>query len=216
MTDAYELDTTPTDGEHGDANERAAAPADDEADGGSGDGGIEESLGVPIPDDHVGAFVAEAFEDTERRTEWPEVVDRFVPAEAREDWRGLSMRERAVEVLDRAAAYDAEAVDLLADISTAQGSPTPETRERYQEALRKRRNADIFRDGVADAYASGRIDDEDLVAAVEDHGFSTETIAEREDELDRVANAFGFEFRPYGGTLFDTEDDATTDDFEAW
>ncbi|MFC7194601.1 hypothetical protein ACFQL4_07960 [Halosimplex aquaticum] len=68
-----------------------------------------------------------------------------------------------------------------------------------------RRNADAFRDGVAAAYAEGRIGDEELVAAVERSDFDTGQIARREDELERVTSAYDFDYRPYGGTLFDEE-----------
>jgi len=177
-----------------------------------------ESLGVSVPDDHVGAFVAEAFEDVERDTTWTEVVGALVAEAARDAWADLSRTEQAVEVLAAAADYDERAVELLADVPTDRGAPTEEIRERYEEALRCRRNADRFRDGIAAAYADGYLGDDQLVAAVEAFGFDTATIAEREDELDTVANSYEFEFRPYGGTLMtdDEEDDQTMDDFEAW
>ena len=79
---------------------------------------------------------------------------------------------------------------------------------------RRRRTA-----GRPDAYDAGRVDDDGLVTALEAAEFDTERIAEREDELERVANAYDFEFRPYGGTLMHDEDDEggnRTDDFEAW
>ncbi|NHN61581.1 MULTISPECIES: hypothetical protein [Halorussus] len=180
----------------------------------------EESLGVSIPDDHVGAFVAEAFEDVERDTAWDEVVDAMVADEAREAWNDLSATEQVVQVLSAAAHYDERAVDRLADIPTDRGRPTQEIRSEFDEAARCRRNADQFRDGVAAAYADGVVDDDELVAAVERADFDTGVIAEREDELDRVASAYDFEFRPYGGTLMhdeaDEEGENPMDDFEAW
>ncbi|WP_135805456.1 hypothetical protein [Halorussus marinus] len=177
-----------------------------------------ESLGVSVPDEHVGAFVAEAFEDVERDTTWKEVVGALVAEEARDAWADLSRTEQAVEVLAAAADYDERAVELLAEVPTDRGEPTSEIRDRYEEALRCRHNADRFRDGIAAAYADGYLADDQLVAAVEAFGFDTALIAEREDELDTVANTYEFEFRPYGGTLMtdDEGDDQTMDGFEAW
>jgi hypothetical protein len=179
-----------------------------------------ESLGVSIPDEHVGAFVAEAFEDVERDTTWEAVVSSLVADEAREEWDGLSATERIAAVLSAAADYDERAADRLAGIPTDRGEPTPEIREEFDEAMRCRGNADAFRDGVAAAYAEGRVGDDELIAAVEEGDFDMTVIAEREDELDRVANAFDFEFRPYGGTLMHDGDDEDgenpMDDFEAW
>lgn len=179
-----------------------------------------ESIGVAVPDEHVGAFVAEAFEDVERDTSWTEVVEALVADDAREAWDDLSPTEQVVEVLSAADGYDERAVERLRDVPTDRGKPTGKMRESFEEALRCRRNADGFRDGVAAAYAEGRVGDDELVAAVESFGFDTDTIAEREDELDRVANAYDFEFRPYGGTLM-TDDEGEDgedpmDDFEAW
>ena len=76
-------------------------------------------------------------------------------------------------------------------------------------------------DGVAAAYADGVVGDDELVAAVEESDFDTAVIAEREDELERVANAYDLDFRPYGGTLMHDEEDEGDDenpleDFEAW
>jgi hypothetical protein len=179
-----------------------------------------ESLGVSIPDEHVGAFVAEAFEDVERDTTWEAVVSSLVADEAREEWDGLSATEQVAAVLSAAADYDERAADRLAGIPTDRGEPTPEISEEFDEAMRCRGNADAFRDGVAAAYAEGRVGDDELIAAVEEGDFDTTVIAEREDELDRVANAFDFEFRPYGGTLMHDGDDEDgenpMDDFEAW
>ncbi|UPW01404.1 hypothetical protein M0R88_04705 [Halorussus gelatinilyticus] len=185
-------------------------------------GGTEnESVGVSIPDDHVGAFVAEVFEDVERDTTWEQVVSALVAEEAREEWNELSAREQIAAVLSTAADYDERAADRLAGIPTDRGKPTPEIREEYDEAMRCRRNADQFRDGVAAAYAEGVVGDDELVAAVEEGEFDAGVVAEREDELDRVANAFDFDYRPYGGTLMHDEDGESDEenpleDFEAW
>lgn len=225
----YELDSTAdADGEQADANDGAGARNDDARDGdtptGDARGGgprdsgprdgddagersnasLDESLGVSIPDEHVGAFVAEAFEDPERSTSWAEAVDAMVAPDVRGAWDDLSPRERAAEVLSKAAAYDRRAVDRL------DGVPLDPDREAVpdavREALRCRRNADAFRDAVADAYGEGRLDDDDLVAAVDAADFETATIARREDLLERVTEAYDVDFRPYGGTLMDADD----------
>ncbi|MFC4450912.1 hypothetical protein [Halorussus aquaticus] len=180
-----------------------------------------ESLGVSIPDEHVGAFVAEVFEDVERKTTWDQIVSSLVAEEARDEWEALAPSEQVAAVLSTATDYDERATDRLAGIPTDRGRPTPEIREEFDEAMRCRGNADKFRDGVAAAYDEGVIDDDELVAAVEDGDFDTDLIAQREDELERVANAYDFEFRPYGGTLMHDEDgeddeDDPMDDFEAW
>ncbi|UPV75353.1 hypothetical protein M0R89_04625 [Halorussus limi] len=179
-----------------------------------------ESVGVSIPDEHVGAFVAEVFEDVESDTTWDRIVSALVADDAREEWDALAPSEQVAAVLSAAADYDERAVERLAGIPTDRGKPTPEIRDDYDEAMRCRRNADRFRDGVAAAYDEGVVGDDELVAAVEEGEFDTGVIAEREDELDRVANAFDFEYRPYGGTLMheeDGEDDENPmDDFEAW
>jgi copper chaperone CopZ len=165
----------------------------------------EEAMGVPIPDEHVGAFVAEAFEDPERSTAWDEVVDQMVAPAARDAWAELSAAEQTVEVLDKAAEYDRRAADELERIPTNKPEATPEIRSAFEEAKRLRRNADAFRDGVASAYQSGRIDDDELVGAVDESDFDTEQIAAREDELESVTAAYGFDYSPYGGTLFDED-----------
>ncbi|GGN90652.1 MULTISPECIES: hypothetical protein [Haloarcula] len=42
-----------------------------------------------------------------------------------------------------------------------------------------------------------------LVGTVEDAGFETDTIAQREEKLELVAEKHDFECEPYGGTLLD-------------
>lgn len=166
-------------------------------------GDLDQSLGVTIPEDHVGAFVAEAFEDPERSTTWEDVVGSLVAPDARPAWEELSAREQAVEVLAKADEYDERAVEHLDAV------PLNADREAVvgdvEEALRCRRNADAFRDGLAAAYADGHLDDDALVGALEDVGFDTETLAEREDLLEQVDDAYGLEYRPYGGTLMDAD-----------
>ncbi|QCS42899.1 hypothetical protein [Natrinema versiforme] len=230
MTD--ELDSTPTDeSQPADgpqaAGESNAAP--DHEHEGSDEGcttessaagtgsGIEESLGVTIPDDHVGAFVAQAFEDVERSTEWTEAVEAVVADEARDAWRSLSARQQVVELLTMADRYDERATDLLEGIPLDRGGLDDDLRERFEEATRLRRNADVLRDGIAAGYAEGRVGDDELVAAVEDFEFDTASIAEREDALDTVANTYDLDFRPYGGTLMtEREPDEDAEEFEAW
>ncbi|WP_436932632.1 hypothetical protein [Halosimplex halobium] len=193
-TEPYSLDAQP------ETTEGGGEPSDD-----------EEARGVPIPDEHVGAFVAEAFEDAERSTTWAEVVDAMVAPAARDEWAELSAVEQAVEVLRQAAEYDRRATDELERIPTNRAEPTPEIRSSFEEAKRLRRNADAFRDGVATGYAEGRIDDEELVAAVERSEFDTTQIARREDALESVTAVYDFDYRPYGGTLFD-EDQAADEE----
>lgn len=177
----------------------------------------DDSIGVSIPDEHVGAFVAEAFEDVERNTAWEEVVGALVAKEARDAWDELEPTEQVTEILSAADDYDKRAVEYFTEIPTDRGSPTAEIRQRFEEAMRCRRNADQFRDAVADAFAEDHVDDEELVSAIEAAEFDTAVIAEREDELERVANAYNFDFRPYGGTLMHDEgDENAMDDFEAW
>ncbi|WP_415381232.1 hypothetical protein [Halosimplex sp. TS25] len=197
--ETYSLGAQPeaTDRSDGASNGRSSDGTDGPVD--------DEAMGVPIPDEHVGAFVAEAFEDPERTTTWADVVDAMVAPDARDAWEGLSVAEQTVEVLGQAAEYDRRATDELERIPTNRGEPTPEIRSSFAEARRLRRNADAFRDGVAAAYADGRIDDDELVAAVEESDFDTGQIARREDELERVTSAYDFDYRPYGGTLFDEE-----------
>lgn len=181
-------------------------PSDDAAQTEQAGPAEDEAMGVPIPDEHVGAFVAEAFEDPERSTEWDEVVDAMVAPEARDAWDALGATEQTVEVLDQAAEYDRRATDELERIPTNRNEPTPETRDRFDEAKRLRRNGDVFRDGVAAAYADGRIDDDELREAVETSALDAGQIARREDELERVTSVYDFDFRPYGGTLFDEDE----------
>ncbi|WP_458208130.1 hypothetical protein [Haladaptatus sp. NG-SE-30] len=178
-----------------------------------------DSLGISIPDEYVGAFVAEVFEDVERNTTWEEVVAALVAEEARGAWDALDPEAQVAEVLSATADFDERAVSHLAEISTDHDSPTPEIRHQFEEAKRCRRNADQFRDGVADAFAEGHVDDDELVSAVARADFDTTIIAEREDEMERVTNVYDFDFRPYGGTLMHDEDDESEsqlDDFEAW
>jgi len=179
---------------------------------------------VPIPRDHVGAFVAEAFEDPERDTDWGTVVETVVADEARTAWESLSPSEQAAELLSMAADYDRRATELLAsiplggtdapDMDTNAEEETPPTavEEQFEEATRRRRNADLIRDGIADAYAAGRIDDEAILEVVETVGFDTGRIARRERRLEAVADAHGFDFRPYGGTLFSAEPEGSDDE----
>lgn len=239
MTDGYELDTTAGGSREkhdrggrgsrgGDAasganggrvtgGERAASDDRREARGGGHAAGLDESLGVTVPEEHVGAFVAEAFEDVERSTEWDEAVDAVVSDEARDAWAALSLRDQVVELLRMADGFDAEATELLDGIPIDRGSPTDETRERFEEAKRLRRNADVLRDAIAAGYADGYVSDDDLVGAVESFGFDTDRIAAREDALDAVANAYDLDFRPYGGTLMtEREPDEDAEEFEAW
>ena len=161
----------------------------------------EQSVGLSIPEEYAGEFVAEVFEDAERSTDWPGVVDAFVPSDRREEWATLDATGQVCQVLDRADAYDRDAVDALEGIAADADRSTARTA--FDEAIRCRHNADGFRNAVADAYARGRIDDGGLVAAVERTGFETDIIARREELLELIAEKHGFEFRPYGGTLLD-------------
>lgn len=162
---------------------------------------LEEAVGMEIPDEHVGAFVAEVFEDAERATTWTDIVDSMVAPEARDAWESLTSVEQAVEVLQMADDYDERAADLLAGIEVDSDDPDESTIAAFEEATRLRNNADAFRDGIAAAYDEGHIDDDGLVEAVETFGFDTETIARREDELERVTSVYDLDYRPYGGTL---------------
>jgi len=168
----------------------------------------EEAVGMAIPDEHVGAFVAEVFEDPEKSTAWSEVVDAMVAPSARDAWDQLSPEEQIVEVLKQAHDYDCEARDQLAAIPTDGAADLDDVESRFAEARRCRTNADTFRDGVAAAYASGRLDDDQLVAAIETVGFDTELISDRESELERVANHFELDYQPYGGTLIENDGEA--------
>jgi len=199
----YELDT--------DGTEDTDAQPDDTETTAS-----EPSLGIQIPDDHVGPFVAQALEDPERSTDWAAVVDELVAPSARDAWDRLSPAEQATEVLSKAAEFDRraiarfEAVSLNAERTAVQAD--------IDEGLRCRRNADTFRDGVAAAYESGRLDDDEIVEALAEADFETELIAKREDLLERLDGAFDIEFQPYGGTLMDDDDgpEPDTDHGETW
>jgi len=171
--------------------------------GEEGDGG--ESLGVTVPDDHVAAFVAEAFEDAERDTDWAEVVDSVVDADARDAWEALCPQAQAAELLEIADTYDERAVERLAAVPLDGEELSGDARERFDDAKRCRRNADRIRDGIADGFATGRLDDSELVGALDAVDFDTDTIAEREDHLEAVAGAYDVDFRPYGGTLVHDE-----------
>lgn len=205
----YELDNTPDGTTDGSTDEREVTDANGPS-GGDGDGSrtagetLEDAVGVTVPDEHVGAFVAEAFEDVERDTAWCDVVDAFVPPSARDEWNELSPRERATAVLDRASEYDRSAVDGFAEIPCSVGGDLD--RETLSEALRCRRNADQFRDGVAAAYADDIVDDDALVGAVDDSAFDTELVGERERLLEEVDEYYDVDFRPYGGQLFDADE----------
>lgn len=180
------------------------------------DVGRDEAVGVTIPDEHVGAFVAQAFEDPERDTSWQDVVDSLVPADALTAWRELDPTEQAVEVLEMADEYDSRAVELLEAIPLTGGELSSEHEESVEDALRCRRNADILRDGLAAAYHETHLSEGDLRTAVESFEFDTETVAEREDVLESVAQAYNFDFRPYGGTLFTDEEETVPESEEVW
>lgn len=215
MTDTYELDElNGTNSSKTDSSDVTHGGADG---GGDGDqaNGLEEALGVPVPDEHVGAFVAETFEDAERDTTWEQVVDAMVAPEARDAWAALTPREQVVEVLGMADEYDRRAVEHL-DAVPLEASADPEPD--LAEARRLRRNADVFRDGVAAAYAEGHVGDEALVAAVEESAFATDRVARREELMEQVAKVHEVEFRPYGGTLIGESDreTATPASGETW
>ncbi|MDF9746565.1 hypothetical protein [Natrinema salsiterrestre] len=219
----YELDSTPTDeprsanGESNANRDRDEHDADCTTDSSASGSTLEESLGVTIPDDHVGAFVAQAFEDVERSTEWTEAVDAVVAEDARAAWQSLTSKRQVVELLTMADGFDERATELLEGIPLDRGGLDDDMREQFDEATRLRRNADVLRDGIAAGYAEGRVTDEELVAAVEAFEFDTGTIAEREDALDTVANTYDLDYRPYGGTLMtEREPDEDADEFEAW
>lgn len=161
----------------------------------------EESVGVSVPEDHVGAFVAQAFEDPERSTTWSEVVQEAIAPSAREAWDRLEPREQVSELLAMADEFDERAVDLLSKIPTDRTAPSERIDELFAEARRCRRNADRLRDGIADAYAEGRIGGNELATAVDSSGFETGTIAEREALIEEVTDVYDYDFRPYGGTL---------------
>jgi len=204
MTDAPRTDTDePYQPEFGGQRAESHDGDTDDSDGPVAD---DEAVGVPVPDDHVGAFVAQAFEDPERSTEWGDVVSAMIAPSARDAWESLSPVEQAVEVLRKAAEYDRRATDALERVPTNAGTADPEIRQAFDDAKRLRRNADTFRDGIAAAYRDGRLDDDTLVEAVERAEFDTGVIAEREDALERVTSVYDLDYRPYGGTMFDTEE----------
>jgi len=224
----YDLDATETDEAHS-ADDRANAGdrgGIDQRASASGDGGedptdrLADAFGVTVPEEHVGAFVAEAFEDAERDTDWGDVVDEFVPEEARDAWAELRPRDRAQAVLDAAASFDEEATETLEAVPLDASADRGAVEAQVEEALRLRRNADTFRDGVAAAYADGRLDDDALVAAVADSGFADDAVARRESALETVADVHDVDFRPYGGRLFDADEgpdpDVDHDASETW
>ncbi len=239
----YELDTTATDAQHADATDDAK-PTDsqntDSRPDDANDGGTDadsrpddaddtdspatelgDAIGVSIPDEHVGAFVAEAFEDAERDTAWDDVVDAFVDPGVRDAWSELSAREQVVEVLDAAARFDERAAETLESVPLDATADDVDGEDvDVAEALRCRRTADQFRDGVASAYAAGRVDDDALVQAVQTSAFDTELLARRESALETVSDVHDVDFRPYGGQLFDAEDgpdpDVDHDATETW
>jgi len=201
----YELDSTGT----------AAAQDETKSENDEG-GGAESSLGMTIPEDHVGAFVAEALEDPERATAWDDVVDTMVAPAARDAWAALSPVEQATEVLSKAAEYDRRAIEHF-EAAPLDGDRS-EAEPDIDEGLRCRRNADTFRDGVAAAYGDGRLDDDGLVDALEAAEFDTEVIAKREDLLEQIDSVFEIEYSPYGGTLMDDDDgpEPETEHGETW
>jgi hypothetical protein len=201
----YELDSTGT----------AAEQGENKSENDDG-GGLESSLGMTIPEDHVGAFVAEALEDPERATTWDDVVDTMVAPVARDAWAELSPVKQATEVLSKAAEFDRRAIEYFEAVPLDGDRSEAETD--IDEGLRCRRNADTFRDGVAAAYGDGRIDDDGLVDALEAAEFDTEVIARREDLIERIDSVFEIDYRPYGGTLMDDDDgpEPETEHGETW
>lgn len=185
----------------------------------SGGDAPDRSVGVSVPDEHVGAFVAQAFEDPERSTTWNEVVSAVVGDGAREAWETLTPGDQVQELLAIADDYDERAVEAFEAIPLDRRDPTPEMDDRFAEATRCRRNADRLRDGIAAAYADGRIDEDSLASAVEDYGFETTTIAEREDLVEAITEAYDYDVRPYGGVLMEQDDpdaDAATAGGDPW
>ncbi|MFC7136185.1 hypothetical protein ACFQRB_05665 [Halobaculum litoreum] len=166
----------------------------------------DRSVGVSVPEDHVGAFVAQAFEDPERSTTWTEVVSEVVAAEARDAWDALSPAEQVQELLAVADDYDERAVEALEAVPLDGVEPTDEVDDLFEEATRCRRNADRIRDGVAAAYTEDRIEADRLADAVEAYGFDTGTVAEREDLVEAVTEAYDYDVRPYGGVLMEADD----------
>lgn len=201
----YELDSTGTAAGQGENK----SESDDS-------GGLEASLGMTVPEDHVGAFVAEALEDPERATTWDDVVDTMVAPVARDAWAELNPVEQATEVISKAAEFDRRAIEHFEAVPLDGDHSEAETD--IDEGLRCRRNADTFRDGVAAAYGDGRIDDDGLVDALEAAEFDTEVIARREDLIERIDSVFEIDYRPYGGTLMDDDDgpEPETEHGETW
>jgi hypothetical protein len=190
--------------------------SDEGASSGSESRVATESLGLSIPDDHVGAFVAEVFEDPERSTTWATAVDLMIDDGARDAWERLTPTERAIEMLRMATDYDERAIDTLEAIPISGETAPGDVRDRFDEATRCRRNADMLRNAIADAYATGILDDAALVTAVDENGFDTTRVARREGLLESVAEGYEFEFRPYGGTLVHESDDADATSTETW
>lgn len=196
----------------------------DSTDDGSESNGTDDqspgsSLGVTIPDDHVGAFVAEALEDPERSTSWDDVVDSMVAPAAREEWREMPRVQRAAAVLTKASEYDQRAIDRFDRVPLDAEADTIQSD--VDEGLRCRRNADTFRNGVAAAYGDDLLDEDELVAALESADFDTGLIERREDLLERIDGVYDVKFRPYGGTLMDTEEsdgdcEGDADHSETW
>ncbi|WP_225334361.1 aldehyde dehydrogenase family protein [Halomicrobium urmianum] len=210
----YELDAT-DDREAPDAND--SGDGDDGASDPGGSGGtLDSSLGVTVPDEHVGAFVAQALEDPERATTWDDVVDAMVAPAARDAWANLSRVERAAEILSKAADYDERAIERFEAVPLDAGEA--DVRDGVDEGLRCRRNADTFRDGVAAAYGDGLLDDEAIVAALKQSAFETDLVGRREDLLERIDEVYDVEYCPYGGTLMDAEEgpEPETDHGETW
>lgn len=166
-----------------------------------------ESLGFPIPGNHVGAFVAEVFEDPERSTSWATAVDATIPDDARNEWERLTPGEQAGEMLRMAINYDEQAIEDLAAIPVESAAGPDDVREQFDEATRCRRNADMLRNAIADAYADELLDADALVTAVEAKDFDTTRVARREQLVESVAEAHEFDFRPYGGTLIHKDDE---------
>ncbi len=108
---------------------------------------------MTIPEDHVGAFVAEALEDPERATTWDDVVDTLVAPVARDAWAELSPIEQATEVLSKAAEFDRRAIEHFEAVPLDGDRSEAETD--IDEGLRCRRNADTFRDASPPPTATG-------------------------------------------------------------
>lgn len=175
------------------------ATAADDVEPGRADA-TDRPMGIEIPQEHVGAFVAEVFTDVERNTSWSEVVNAIVHDDARGEWNDLPPRARLREALELADSFDQRCLAQLRSMPL-QDATADGVEETFREAMRYRRNADILRDAIADAYASGLVGDQDLVQAVETCGFTTERIEQRETKIEQVTKRFDLSFRPYGGKL---------------